>query len=544
MKYFFASIMLLILLVLLVQPVLAYSVWPASSGTDISANILSIYSDFGPSGAVWQPNLGLYIVIGDRGYITEVDSNGVVHGHWSITSTYDLEDVTFINETSSVIYLLDENTSSIIGFDLNTGTLNGEHWSFYGNDEAQGLLYEVGGVYGVEGLAWLPDGEHPFGATDLGGVFAVGWQDDGDIYFYEPKSVNTIEFLGELHTTSGYTDISGFNYDSQTRTLRAIYDGLNLLEEWDLSTAMVSNLTVSNATLNHSYNLFGYAEEAVAFRSSCPNNTAEVLIGDDNGQLYVYQNYPVSCVAVDADSDGFASDVDCNDGNLAIYPGAYEFAYDGVDQDCNGSDLTDVDGDGYSDIYAGGTDCDDYDPSVHDWFTYYFDRDGDGLGSDTTNRVCSITPPVDHVTNSDDTNDLISNAGIEIHGDRTDNDGDGRRDEYNTLAENGLHPYYSTLDPMPYSIGDEILSTNGFFSGEISVSYEDNSVYRYQIFSTASATRPRVLPINNSAYLVIVRGSDAALVNGYTGEIMSTMILKSRMTEQIMVDWLVATLGL
>ena len=30
---------------------------------------------------------------------------------------------------------------------------------------------------------------------------------------------------------------------------------------------------------------------------------------------------------------------DCDDGEAAVYPGATEVAYDGVDQDCDGADL-------------------------------------------------------------------------------------------------------------------------------------------------------------------------------------------------------------
>jgi serine protease AprX len=43
---------------------------------------------------------------------------------------------------------------------------------------------------------------------------------------------------------------------------------------------------------------------------------------------------------VDNDGDGVTSESDCNDNDASIYPGASEIKHDGVDQDCNGYDLT------------------------------------------------------------------------------------------------------------------------------------------------------------------------------------------------------------
>ena len=68
-----------------------------------------------------------------------------------------------------------------------------------------------------------------------------------------------------------------------------------------------------------------------------------------------------ACPAVDRDGDGFLNDVDCNDADAAVSPGAGEIVYDGVDNDCNpGTPDDDLDGDGY----AMAADCDDGDAAI------------------------------------------------------------------------------------------------------------------------------------------------------------------------------------
>ncbi len=68
----------------------------------------------------------------------------------------------------------------------------------------------------------------------------------------------------------------------------------------------------------------------------------------------------------DDDGDGYSEDQgDCDDADASRGPGTEEVPYDGVDQDCDGADLTDVDGDGYDSELAGGSDCDDADPAVN-----------------------------------------------------------------------------------------------------------------------------------------------------------------------------------
>jgi len=68
---------------------------------------------------------------------------------------------------------------------------------------------------------------------------------------------------------------------------------------------------------------------------------------------------------VDDDGDGVLAADDCNDQDAAIFPGATETWYDGVDGDCGGDDDFDSDADGHGASAFGGDDCDDVDPAVY-----------------------------------------------------------------------------------------------------------------------------------------------------------------------------------
>ena len=87
--------------------------------------------------------------------------------------------------------------------------------------------------------------------------------------------------------------------------------------------------------------------------------------------------------ASDDDGDGYYDITDCDDADASVHPGASEAAYDGVDQDCDGADLTDVDKDGYDAAIVGGLDCDDTDdevsPDAEEIWYDGFDQDCDGL---------------------------------------------------------------------------------------------------------------------------------------------------------------------
>ncbi|MFH1466443.1 MAG: MopE-related protein [Pseudomonadota bacterium] len=183
----------------------------------------------------------------------------------------------------------------------------------------------------------------------------------------------------------------------------------------------------------------------------------------------------------DADGDGYGSEVDCDDADPAVHPGAVE-SCNGTDDDCDGflddddpdvaGDLTlhrDADGDGWGSLdpvdarafctapsggwVADPTDCDDEDPSVHPGAqelcngedddcdgeidedaalesTLDRDDDGDGFGQDA-DTIVQCDQPSGYVLDPGDCDDAepAVNPSAHEHCDGVDEDCDGAVDE-------------------------------------------------------------------------------------------------------------------
>ncbi len=160
---------------------------------------------------------------------------------------------------------------------------------------------------------------------------------------------------------------------------------------------------------------------------------------------------------MDDDQDGYAAQEDCDDANGAVYPGAPETWYDGVDADCVGDDDFDQDKDG-----AGQeTDCDDTNPNAVPGGTETWhdgvdgdcggedDYDEDGDGYVATADVGKTTASVEGSGalpggDCDDALDLVNPGAEDTPYDGEDTDCGGE-DDYDQDGDGYVPSIYETL---------------------------------------------------------------------------------------------------
>lgn len=162
----------------------------------------------------------------------------------------------------------------------------------------------------------------------------------------------------------------------------------------------ITSMSIDTASSGDSVTLYGYGLDNVdiylgsastccyypsSWQSSGDGSSVSFTVPamyDDTFTVYVYsytygESDSYCCltyVTLDNDGDGYRADVDCNDADWSIHPGAYDAPYDGIDQDCTGQDtviptwIT-----GYVDAYVNGY-GDDAQFGVRDEATDGFDQ--------------------------------------------------------------------------------------------------------------------------------------------------------------------------
>lgn len=344
--------------------------------------------------------------------------------------------------------------------------------------------------------------------------------------------------LGDVNN-DGYDDllVSAYLSDANGRVYVLYGSAIQLTGTSSFSNA---DITINGETAG---DIFG---NALAVSSINGDGFAELLIsapgentgGTGAGSLYIAYIY------IDADddgvagTDGYSDGTDCNDSDAAV--SSNQTYYRDADGDglgttattesvcsatpsagyvANDDDTNDVDAD--NDGVVTSEDCNDADATVSSTQTYYRDVDGDGLGKEET-LLCASSAPAGYVSNNDDTNDNVSNAGIEISGDDVDNDGDGKVDEKNTLKSNGAHPTYSLKDATSTNAyTNSVEKITGGKDGKLIVTFADSSVYAYTVFDIDTDAKVIVKSWKGTGNILVLhpKGKKIALVNVYTGKV-------------------------
>ncbi len=262
-------------------PILIPAAWPTGSGTEIGSGLPSGYE---PSGAVWHERLGVLFLVSDDGWVSWMDQSGTSPTTW--TPGGDLEGIAVADPSSDYLYLGVEDPDSIREFDISTGALTGKSWNL--------TTWMTGAPgSGLEALTFVPNGDHPYPASDSGGLFYAGLQADGRIYVFDVDLAHsgTVSPVDTIEPYPGLTDLSGLHYHAETGILYAIFDSWGLLLEMDTNGAIIG-----------AYVLPGDTQEGVTLLPACPETNTSIFIAEDAGEVWRYDGYPIVCLTTPSPS--------------------------------------------------------------------------------------------------------------------------------------------------------------------------------------------------------------------------------------------------
>jgi predicted MPP superfamily phosphohydrolase len=236
-------------------------------------------------------------------------------------------------------------------------------------------------------------------------------------YFLNDHTGTSGTFNSSTHTVGTNGDLSG-----KADTADGAYLKDASSPEGAVYITAGSSGKISGGSLNHNA-MYASLNQLGSCILEVDGNVLNLKFIRDTGVISDYFTIQKTSSIVDADGDTYTSDVDCDDNDAAVNPGATEVLYDGIDNDCNPAtlDTLDADGDGEN----SDTDCDDSDPLVNSSATEIL---YDGIDNDC-NPATPDTQDVDgdgenSDTDCNDSDPLINSNATEILYDGIDNDCD------------------------------------------------------------------------------------------------------------------------
>ena len=268
--------------------------WPTGT-TGVS--IGSLGDKFEASGVVWDRSLSVLWAVGDLGQVARMKSDGTESSVWDVRLTdpynkkqrLDLESVT-VAKDSSKIYLGLESPPTILEYTVSaTGTEapqpTGKMW----------LLKAVTAKdnSGMEALAWVPNGSHPYTNSTSGGVFYATVEKDGIIHVFDVNLSTGGSAPKDLGSFKPYDkkDISDLYYSIETQTLYVLYDNADLLVEVDVSTTTPTVKNVYNLKTTNSKE----QEGVTLLPAACPAKATLYIADDSAFKVYSFSEYPQPC---------------------------------------------------------------------------------------------------------------------------------------------------------------------------------------------------------------------------------------------------------